>query len=157
MKKLKLFIEALISIALCLSAGSIGSLATMPSIPTWYAGLNKPVFNPPNWIFGPVWTILYILMGISLFLLWQKRKDAKQAIILFLIQLSLNLLWSFMFFGWHWIGLAFVEILFLWLFILLTMIKAYPVSKTASFLLLPYILWVSFASFLNLNIWLLNK
>lgn len=157
MQKLKAFVKLVISIAFCLSAGTIGSIATMPSIPTWYAALSKPTFNPPNWIFGPVWTTLYILMGISLYILWTKRKEAKLAIILFIVQLALNTLWSIIFFGQHLIAVALIEIVLLWLFILLTMIKAYPISKLASLLLLPYILWVSFASFLNLNIWLLNK
>jgi tryptophan-rich sensory protein len=148
-----------VSIGVCLLAGVIGGLFTSSSIPTWYAALNKPAFNPPNWIFGPVWTLLYILMGVSLFLVWQKglkNKKAKTAVTIFGIQLALNTLWSILFFGLKSPILGLGEIVVLWAFILLSIIKFSKISKTAAWLLLPYILWVSFAAVLNLSIFLLN-
>ncbi|OGM08312.1 TspO protein [Candidatus Woesebacteria bacterium RBG_13_36_22] len=140
-------------------AGIIGSVFTFSSIPTWYASLNKPVFSPPNWIFGPVWTILYALMGISAYLIWEKgikNKEAISALKLFIIQLILNSLWSILFFGLHSPALAFFEIIILWVFIVLTVIRFYRLVKAAGYLLLPYLFWVTFASFLNLSIILLN-
>ena len=140
-------------------AAAVGSVFTSPSIPTWYAGLVKPAFSPPNWLFGPVWTILYLLMGISLYMIWSrglKKKGVKVAMYLFLAQLALNSLWSILFFGLQSPMLAFGEIVVLWIFILATILKFYPISRNAGLLLVPYILWVSFAAFLNLNILLLN-
>lgn len=153
------FSKLLISILVCLIIGFTGSLATTPAIPTWYQTLNKPLFSPPNWIFAPVWTTLYILMGVSLYLIWKKgfkNKKNKIAIQFFLIQLGLNLMWSFLFFGFQNPLLAFFEIIILWGAILLTIVKFYKISKVSAYLLLPYILWVSFASFLNLFIVILN-
>ncbi len=153
------FSKLLISTVGCLAIGFLGSIATTPAIPTWYSTLNKPSFNPPNWIFAPVWTTLYVLMGISLYLIWKKgfkNKENKMAIQVFLIQLGLNLIWSFLFFGFQNPLLAFFEIIILWGAILLTIIKFYKISKISAYLLLPYILWVSFASFLNLFIVILN-
>jgi len=148
----------LISILITLSAGFIGSFFTTSSITTWYAFINKPFFSPPNWLFAPVWTLLYILMGISAFLIWKKRDNlkTKQALISYGIQLVLNTLWSIIFFGMHNPGLAFLEIIILWLFILITLIKFYKINKTAGLLFIPYLLWVSFASILNYAIWILN-
>lgn len=139
-------------------AASGGSVVTYDAIPTWYATLNKPPFNPPNWIFGPVWTVLYILMAISLYLVWSAKKSKLQskAIKVFLVQLFLNFLWSLVFFGGQNIGLALLTIILLWASILYSIILFYKINKTASYLLIPYILWVSFASFLNLSIFLLN-
>lgn len=139
-------------------AAFVGNYFTMPSIPTWYASLNKPSFSPPNWLFGPVWTILYVLMAVSAFLIWQKGENsqAKKALTFYFIQLTLNTLWSIIFFGWHNLGLAFAEIVFLWFFILLTMINFYKVKKLTGILFIPYILWVSFAAILNFAIWQLN-
>jgi len=157
---LKDVIGVLIAIVICVIAGVIGSIFTTPSIPTWYASLNKPPFNPPNWIFGPVWTTLYILMGIAAYLVWRNgigKKEVKTAVFVFALQLILNSLWSFIFFGQHWMLLAFCEIIILWLAILFTIIKFWPISTAAGLLLLPYIFWVSFASILNFSIWLLNK
>jgi benzodiazapine receptor len=151
--------KLLISVAGCLLVGFIGSLATTPAIPTWYETLNKPFFNPPNWIFGPVWTTLYILMGISVYLIWTKgikNKKNKDALYFFLIQLGLNFIWSFLFFGFQNPQLAFVEIIFLWAAILITIVKFWKLSKLAAYLLLPYIVWVSFALILNLFIAILN-
>lgn len=147
----------MISIGICLLAGVIGSVFTSPSIPTWYAALNKPVFSPPNWIFAPVWTTLYILMGISFYLIWVSKSKLKQkATKLFLMQLGLNVLWSFMFFGLHSPVLAFVNIIALWVLIFLTIQSFRPISKTAAYLLYPYLAWVSFASILNFSLWILN-
>lgn len=151
-------IKFFISIIICELAGVIGSLFTTPQINNWYKGLNKPFFNPPNWIFGPVWTILFVLMGISLYLIWQakSKKQKKKAYIVFAIQLILNILWSLIFFGMRSLGVALFEILMLWFAILFTIINFYRVSKIAALLLLPYILWVSLAAILNLAIFLLN-
>lgn len=140
-------------------AGLLGSLFTVRNIDTWYKGLNKPVFSPPNWIFGPVWTLLYLMMGISAFLIWQngwKRKEVKSALLVFMIQLVLNALWSIIFFGNRAPLAGFVEILFLWTAILVTIILFWKISKTAGILLLPYIAWVSFAAVLNFSLWRLN-
>ena len=148
-----------ISIVGCLLTGFLGSLVTTPSIPTWYQTLNKPFFSPPNWIFAPVWTTLYVLMGIALYLIWTKAaktKQSKKAIYFFLIQLGLNFIWSFIFFGFQNPRLAFVEIIFLWIAILLTILSFAKVSKSAAYLLVPYIVWVSFALVLNLFVAILN-
>jgi len=172
----------LFSIIICELAGSIGSIFTFPEIKEWYSTLKKPFFNPPSWIFGPVWTILFVLMGISLYLVWKKgfvvknelkikkRKawnkysqklftgEWKKAniILIFAVQLGLNVLWSFVFFGMHSPALAFFELLALWVAILFTIVNFYRVSKAAAYLLVPYILWVSFAGVLNLFIFALN-
>ncbi|MBI2036014.1 tryptophan-rich sensory protein [Candidatus Microgenomates bacterium] len=144
--------KLILSVGVCLGAGVLGSIFTFSAIPTWYQTLNKPFFSPPNWIFGPVWTILYILMGISLYLVWQKRGVPA----VFWIQLILNALWSILFFGLKNPSLALVDIVALWVAIFLT-IKAFSkISKPAGNLLIPYILWVTFASILNLAIVLLN-
>ena len=151
--------KLLVSIGVCLLAGVTGSIFTMPAIPTWYAALNRPPLAPPNWIFGPVWTTLFVLMGISAFLIWKKgldRKDVKIALGIFIGQLVLNTLWSIIFFGLHSPGGALIEIVFLWLAILATIVAFYKISKPAAWLLVPYILWVSFAAYLNYAIWSLN-
>jgi translocator protein len=144
------------SIFICLLAGAIGSIFTAETIPTWYAALNKPSFNPPNWIFGPVWTTLYIMMGISLYIIWQSEEENRPAMTMFFFQLALNSLWSVIFFGFHAPLAAFICIVFLWLSIAATIYLAYRISRTAGLLLVPYIMWVSFASILNLFIWKLN-
>jgi len=147
------------AVVVCLMAGFIGSFFTTPSIPTWYASLNKPSFNPPNWLFAPVWTTLFILMGIALFLIWQnnfKNKKRLSAFVIFGLQLLLNICWSFLFFKLHSPFWALIEILILWFFILLTIIKFFKINKAAGILLIPYLLWVSFASFLNFFIYKLN-
>ena len=151
--------KIIISLLVCLVAGFLGSIFTTPSITTWYASLTKPSFNPPNWLFAPVWTILFILMGISAFLVWQKglkKKGVKKALVFFLAQLIFNVLWSFFFFKFHSPFLALLDIIFLWFLILLTMIKFFKINNTASLLLIPYLLWVSFASILNYAIYRLN-
>ncbi|MCX5748893.1 MAG: tryptophan-rich sensory protein [Candidatus Saganbacteria bacterium] len=157
--KLTDIFRLILSIAVCFLAGAIGSVFTYPNMPTWYANLNKPFFNPPNWIFGPVWTILYIMMGIALFLVWQKSiedKAARPLLPLFLLQLALNSLWSIIFFGEHLLLWASIEIIILWCVILLFIIRSYRISKPASWLMVPYICWVSFAAILTISLKLLN-
>lgn len=145
------------SILLPLLAGFLGSYFTLSSIDTWYQTLNKPFFNPPNFLFGPVWTILYILMGFSFYLvLTSKSKKKDLAVKIFFVQLFLNLLWSFIFFGLQNPVLAFLEIAVLWIAIFMTIKLFLPISKNAVYLLIPYIAWVSFALILNLSIALLN-
>ena len=152
-------LKLIVSILICQGAGVVGSLFTSPAIPTWYAMLQKPSFNPPNWLFAPVWIILFLLMGISLYLIWSKgleNRKVKVVIFVFATQLILNILWSFLFFGLHLPLYAFAEIIILWLAILLTIVSFYRISKTAGLLLLPYIFWVSFATILNFFIWQMN-
>lgn len=144
------------SIALCQGAGVVGSFFTVSSIPTWYATLAKPSFSPPGWVFGPVWILLYFMMGLSFYLILTKKTQKGAAIELFLIQLTLNTLWSIIFFGLKNPYWAFLEILFLWTAILLTIIYFYKISKFTAYLLIPYLLWVSFAVYLNFTIWRLN-
>lgn len=144
-----------ISILLPFLASAIGGLFTSTSVSTWYIALNKPIFNPSSWVFGPVWTILYLLMGISFYLLWIKKND-KLSFILFGLQLSLNSLWSVLFFGLKNPLFAFIEIIFLWLVILFMIIRFYKISKISAYLNIPYILWVSFAAVLNFSIYTLN-
>lgn len=156
-------IKILFSVFIAQLAGIIGSFFTVSKIPTWYATLAKPSFNPPNWLFGPVWTTLYTLMGISAYLVWEKRNDkkfaklAKNALVFYGFQLVLNALWSIVFFGFEALGAAIIVIGFLWAMIFLTIIYSYKVSKLAAFLLIPYLLWVSFASVLNIALYLLNR
>jgi len=148
------------SIILCLLAGFIGSLFTRPAIPGWYATLNKPPFTPPSAVFAPVWTALYFLMGISLFLVWRAEKDAPRrqtALIFFALQLILNTLWSILFFGLHSPLAGLVDIACLWAAIVLTIVLFSRISKTAAWLLVPYLLWVSFATLLNASILVLNS
>jgi len=153
-------IRLLVSIIACFAAGGIGSVFTFKAIPIWYAGLKKPPYTPPKWVFGPVWTTLYILMGISVFLVWQSgltSSGATLAFTLFWIQLCVNALWSVIFFGIKSKGVAVIAILVLWLLILATIVVSFPVSRWAGVLLIPYILWVSIASYLNIGVWWLNK
>jgi tryptophan-rich sensory protein len=147
------------SLGFCFIVAFAGSAVTMPSISAWYSELNKPFFNPPNWIFGPVWTILYILMGIALYLVWNrglKDKKVGKAVMVFIIQLALNFLWSLFFFGLHLPFIAFLTIIALWIMIFYTIVLFKSRSKTASWLLIPYVVWVSFAMILNLFIVILN-
>ena len=157
LKSIAMFLACLI---VTFAAAALGSFATTPSIPTWYAALNKPFFNPPNWIFGPVWTLLYLMMAVAAYLIWQKGLNdpaVRTALIVFLIQLALNSLWSVVFFGWHALWLAYIVIILLWLAIIGTIVLFFPLVPLAAWLLVPYILWVSFASFLNLAVALLNR
>jgi tryptophan-rich sensory protein len=146
-------------ILICEFAGIIGSVFTYPNITTWYAGIQKPWFNPPNWIFGPAWTILYALMGIALYLVWKKgfeKKESRIALSVFVAQLALNTLWSLLFFGAKNLGLAFAEIIIMWFAILANIILFYRIDRRAGLILVPYILWVSFASLLTYSVWVLN-
>ena len=141
-------------------AGIIGTIFTVSAIPNWYATLAKPALNPPSWIFGPVWTTLYLLMGIAAFLVWKKgweHKGVKVALGVFIFQLILNAAWSIIFFGLHSPLWAFVDIVLMWISIVWTMILFYKISKPAMWLLAPYILWVSFAAYLNYSILILNS
>jgi benzodiazapine receptor len=150
----------ILSVSACLLTGVLGSFATRDSITTWYAQLSRPSFTPPNSTFGVVWPVLYVMMGISVFLIWNvgiDRKRVRVALACFVLQLILNGLWTFIFFGWHLIGFALVEIVILWGAILVTIIAFWKESKPAAVLLLPYILWVSFAIVLNASLFLLNK
>jgi translocator protein len=174
--------KLIVSILICEFAGIIGSIFTAPAIKSWYYFLNKPSFSPPNSLFAPVWTILFLLMGISLYLVWSKdftsevsENDAQKkawnpisaklwsgswreenAALIFVLQLVLNILWSVIFFGLKSPLLAFFEILMLWFAILYTIVNFYRISKTSAFLLIPYIIWVSFAAILNFFVWRLN-
>lgn len=176
---MKKIIKLILSIVICQLAGVIGAVFTTPQIKTWYVALNKPSFNPPGWIFSPVWTILFLLMGISLYLVWSKNWAVKDSgsfekmnlvskklwtgswkeeniVAIFALQLILNILWSVIFFGLEYPGLAFFELLMLWFAILYTIVNFYRASKLSAYLLVPYILWVSFAGVLNFMIWMLN-
>ncbi len=179
------WLRLIIAIAISESAGIIGSIFTVPSISGWYAELVKPEFAPPNWVFGPVWTTLFALMGIAAFLIWKKKEEIAAssralgtprndrriniALGIFAGQLALNILWSIIFFGLHNSGLAFINIIALWLAIAWAIIVFYKISppsssawttegqgKLAAYLLIPYIIWVSFAAYLNYSIWILN-
>jgi len=152
-------LKILIAVSVSELAGIIGSVFTSPAIPGWYEGLIKPEFNPPSWVFAPVWTALFALMGVAAFLVWKKGVDQKKvkiALSLFVVQLVLNTLWSIIFFGLKNPGMAFVEIIILLTAILATFIAFLKVSRPAALLLLPYICWVAFASYLNFVIWSLN-
>jgi benzodiazapine receptor len=146
------------SMTLCQLAGFLGSLFTIPAIPTWYATLRKPFFTPSNWVFGPVWISLYTLMGISLFFVWRRTGHTKfkVAFIFFFVQLILNTLWSAAFFVLKSPLLGLIDIVLLWIVILLTILNFFQVSKFAGVLLIPYLLWVSFAMLLNFFLWVLN-
>jgi len=148
-----------IAVIVCLAIGGLSGVATTDAITGWYATITKPSFNPPNWIFGPVWTALYIMMGVAAGLVWKAgwdKKDVRTALVIFGIQLLLNGLWSIIFFAWESPRWALVEILVLLVFILFTMVSFRRISIVAAYLLLPYLLWVSFATLLNASIWWLN-
>ena len=153
-------VKLICSISVCLLTGFLGSFATRNSITTWYAQLSRPFFTPPDWTFGVVWPVLYVMMGISVFLVWNvgiNRRQVKVALTVFALQLALNGLWTPIFFGLRLIGVALVEIVMMWAAILLTIFTFWKVSKPAGLLLLPYILWVSFAVVLNASLFLLNR
>lgn len=176
-------IKLALSIVICELAGIVGSIFTTSEIDTWYSTLIKPTLNPPGWVFGPVWTSLYALMGIALFIVWKNHLNIKNhflsentskpwnpwsrrfwfgdwqkanIVAVFVVQLVLNTAWSYIFFGLHRPDVAFFELLALWISIVYVMVNFYRVSKTAAWLLLPYIVWVTFAGYLNIMIWLLN-
>jgi tryptophan-rich sensory protein len=156
---LKEILKLILSIVVVFIAGSIGNYFTITEITTWYTALAKPTWTPPNWVFGPVWTTLFILMGIALYLVWSKglkRKDVKIAIGIFAVQLILNTSWSIIFFGLHSPLGGLITIIILWIAILANIIVFYRISKPAGFLLVPYIVWVSIAAYLNYSVYLLN-
>ena len=145
-------------LVVCFAAAGIGGAVTTPKIGTWYATLAKPSWNPPAWIFGPVWSALYFCMAVAAWLVWRQGgfSGAKVPLTLFVVQLALNVLWSCIFFGLEKPGLAFGEVLLLWLAIAATMVVFWQRSMIAGILFVPYLAWVSFASFLNFTIWRLN-
>lgn len=151
-------IRFIASILVCQAAGLLGSVFTSRSVSTWYLGLAKPSFNPPNWVFAPVWTTLFVLMGISLFLVWQQGSSQLRTVglVLFFVQLGLNVAWSALFFGLRSPALALLEIGVLWLAILATTVAFWRVSRPAALLLVPYLAWVAFAAVLNAALWLKN-
>ena len=153
------YIKLVISIAIPLFIGFIGSFFTSSSVDTWYKTLKKPDFNPPNWVFSPVWTLLFILIGLSFYIIWKNNFGGKKVLLLniFFTQLFANLIWSLFFFGLRSPFLALIDIIVLWLAILVNIIVFYRVSKPAGILLVPYILWVSFAALLNFYLYILNK
>jgi tryptophan-rich sensory protein len=179
---MKKILKFTISVAICEMVGVIGSFFTFPAIGGWYSTLDRPTFTPPGSIIGAVWTVLFLLMGISLYLVWAKSWEVKlplrglalkawnrlsqklltgtwreeNVMLIFAIQLALNVLWSFLFFALKSPGLAFFELLMLWFAILYTIVNFYRVSKPAGYLLIPYILWVTFAGYLNYVIWMMN-
>lgn len=153
-------IKLLISFFICQLAGIIGSIFTASSVKSWYRTLNKPLFTPPSCLITFVWTILFVLMGLSLFFIWKKfpeDKRTKKGLFIFILQLVFNILWSALFFGLKSSLLGFVDIIILWVLILITILNFFRISKLAGLLLIPYILWVSFAGILNFAIWILNK
>jgi tryptophan-rich sensory protein len=153
------FVRLIGFVLITLTVGGISSYFTAGQVNTWFTTVNKPSFNPPNWVFGPVWSVLYIMMGVSVFLVWQQpaSKQRTLALPIFGIQLMLNFWWSIIFFKFHAMGWALVEIIALWCSILLTIISFSKLSKLAAWLLVPYIAWVSFATLLNSAFWYLNK
>ncbi len=153
-----IYLKVLVCVTLCLSLGIVSGFSTADSIASWFQFIKKPSWNPPNWLFGPVWTILYIMMGIAVALIWHSNHNNKRvAIWLFIVQFILNLCWSFIFFNMHLTGWAFVEITIMLLFIWLTFFSFKKIHKIAAYLLVPYLCWVSFATVLNGTIWYLNR
>ncbi len=152
--------KLIISIAIPLAIGFLGSYFTRPEIDTWYQTIEKPSWQPPNWVFGPVWTTLYIMMGIAFFLVWKdesRGRNRKLAMIFWSMQLVLNFFWSWIFFNQHELGLALAEIIVLWIFIFITIVLFGKINKIAAWLMVPYISWVSFASLLTYTIYTLNN
>ena len=154
------YIKIVITVAICLTVGYLSSLVTQESIETWYPTIKKPSFNPPNWIFAPVWTLLFVLMGIAVGLVWDKYEENKELVkkgmLFFGIQLFFNALWSYLFFGLHNLLLASIEIILLLLLIFETYLIFKKLDKKISFLLIPYMLWVGFATILTITIYIRN-
>lgn len=147
------------ALGVTLITGFIGTFFTAEPLTTWYTNLNKPYWTPPDWAFGPIWTMIYILIGIAAYLIWKnglERKDVKIALLVFALQLILNLLWSVLFFGFKSIYGGLIEIIILWITILFNFILFYRISKFAGILFLPYLVWVTIASYLNYSIYILN-
>jgi translocator protein len=152
------FAKLIISIAAPLAVGAVAGIFTAKAIPTWYTTLNAPSFNPPNWVFGPMWTLLYVLMGVSLFMVWNAEpgKARDIAMLIFGVQLVLNFAWSFLFFYFKELGWALVEIIAMWISIVVMLIAFYQVRPLAAYINIPYLLWVSFATALNAAYFKLN-
>ncbi len=154
-------IRIFLVVATCVVVGYLSGMVTRESVVTWYPTLIKPVFNPPSWIFAPVWTLLYIMMGVAGGMIWNQiethPKEVKKAFAFFIVQLALNALWSYLFFGLHNPLLALIEIVLLWLMIYETYSQFKLINKTAAYLLVPYLAWVTFATVLNASIWWLNS
>lgn len=160
MRNPKDILRLAVSIFMCNSAGLIGSFFTLDSVRTWYPTLIKPALNPPAWVFGPIWTLLYTMMGIALFLVWSRHRGGKKRIrwlILFFIHLGLNALWSVLFFGYQMLFVAFIEICLLWLTLVALILIAFRFDRRVAYLLLPYLAWISFAGYLNYTLWQLNS
>ena len=155
------YLKIIYCVAICLAVGYLSSNVTQSSITTWYPEIKKPSFNPPNWVFAPVWTMLFIMMGISAGMVWNKLESnkelVKKGLLFFTVQLLLNALWSYLFFGLQNPMLAGLEIILLWLMIFETYIQFAKINKISGYLLLPYLAWVSFAAVLNGSIWWLNR
>ena len=153
--------KILVVVVTCLAIGYFSGMVTRSAIATWYPTLVKPSFNPPNWVFAPVWSTLYVMMGVAAGLVWNRMEHEKElvknALIYFAVQLALNALWSYLFFGLKNPTLAVLEIVILWLMIFETYTKFVKINKIAAYLLIPYLLWVSFAIVLNASIWWLNR
>lgn len=160
-KPLSRTFKILVMIVTCVIIGFISGLVTRDSVDTWYPMINKPSFNPPNWIFAPVWTTLYVMMGIAAGLVWDRievqKETVKKALLFFAIQLALNALWSYIFFGLHNPMLALIEIVLLWLMIYETFVQFNKINKIAGYLFIPYLFWVTFALVLNASIYWLNR
>ncbi|RBA28404.1 TspO/MBR family protein [Flavobacterium tibetense] len=158
---MKTYLRILLCVVICLAVGYLSSITTQSGIKTWYPTIEKPVFNPPNWVFAPVWTMLFILMGIAAGRVWNQletnKELVKKGLLFFAIQLALNALWSYLFFGLNNILLALVEIILLWLVIFETYLIFKQIDKKASYLLLPYLAWVGFATILTASIYWLNR
>jgi translocator protein len=155
------YLRILAFVAACLAIGYLAGIVTREGVETWYNVIRKPSFTPPNGLFAPVWTTLYVMMGIAAGLVWNcyeyRPAEVRKALIFFAVQLALNALWSYLFFGLFNPLLALVEIVLLWLMILETYLAFRPVNKIAAWLLLPYLAWVAFAALLNASIWWLNR
>ncbi|MEO7263637.1 MAG: TspO/MBR family protein [Ferruginibacter sp.] len=151
-------VKPILCISIPILVGTLSGIATASGVKGWFQTINKPGFNPPNYVFGPVWTILYILMGISFYMVMQSpnTKTKKYAVAIFLVQLLLNFCWSLLFFKFKFIGTAFIDIILIWLSIIFMIYIFYKINKRAAWLQVPYLLWVSFASILNAAIWWLN-
>ncbi|RDI04640.1 TspO/MBR family protein [Flavobacterium sp. AG291] len=160
-KPLSRTFKIIVMIVTCVVIGAIAGLLTQKGVDTWYTTVQKPSFNPPNWVFAPVWSTLYVMMGIAAGLVWhemdRQRETVRKGLTFFAIQLALNALWSFIFFGLHNPFLALLEIILLWLMIYETFVQFNKVNKIARMLLIPYLLWVTFATLLNAAIWWLNR
>lgn len=152
------FIKLVLSLITPLSLGAVAGMFTSQAVPTWYATLNRPSFNPPSWVFGPVWTTLYVVLGISFYLIWKENHSRQKnlAIIIFTVQMLLNFAWSFIFFYFNMIGAALIEIILLWTSIVTMIYLFYKIKPLAAYLNIPYLLWVSFATILNAGYYFLN-